>query len=334
MKKNILIVLALAISTLLFSQNPYAVKAKSSQQKIQEEVLSEEENYIKSNFPFIHMADWETGMRFIAEPADKSSIIGDKLKLSPIVESGKVSYFNQPKLEDYEWKIFTVERVEEREVSCPKGTCIRTYVILNCEGDLLEYEYFGNRDEMRESDVFTSISHLVYLNDIDKARELLLNKKLYTKTSEWYEEDEERKMGKRTNMSKYVPVTIINIGVGHHCAAKVVFQLDNGKEYFMNIKFSGTNVGGMDGVFSESFSNSFVFKNPKNKYPNISTEIWKLIQEGKVRRGMSDKECELSWGKPDDINKTIGSYGVHEQWIYGNQSYLYFENGVLTTIQN
>lgn len=43
--------------------------------------------------------------------------------------------------------------------------------------------------------------------------------------------------------------------------------------------------------------------------------------------------CIESWGEPLDINTTTGSYGTHEQWVYGT-SYLYFENGILTTIQN
>lgn len=41
-----------------------------------------------------------------------------------------------------------------------------------------------------------------------------------------------------------------------------------------------------------------------------------------------------SWGKPQRINKTTNAYGTHEQWVYGNGNYLYFENGLLTTIQN
>ena len=49
---------------------------------------------------------------------------------------------------------------------------------------------------------------------------------------------------------------------------------------------------------------------------------------------MTKNDCRLSWGKPENINKTSGNYGVHEQWVYGNHSYLYFENGILTTIQN
>jgi hypothetical protein len=41
-----------------------------------------------------------------------------------------------------------------------------------------------------------------------------------------------------------------------------------------------------------------------------------------------------SWGKPQSINRTTTRHGVHEQWVYGSRSYLYFENGVLTAIQN
>jgi len=49
---------------------------------------------------------------------------------------------------------------------------------------------------------------------------------------------------------------------------------------------------------------------------------------------MTKNMCLDSWGSPSDINKTIGSFGVHEQWVYGLGSYVYFENGVITTIQN
>jgi hypothetical protein len=41
-----------------------------------------------------------------------------------------------------------------------------------------------------------------------------------------------------------------------------------------------------------------------------------------------------SWGKPDDINRTITAYGTREQWVYGYRSYLYFDDGILTAIQN
>lgn len=59
-----------------------------------------------------------------------------------------------------------------------------------------------------------------------------------------------------------------------------------------------------------------------------------LILQGKIRTGMTKSMCADAWGSPSDINKTTGSFGVHEQWVYGLGSYVYFENGVITTIQN
>lgn len=41
-----------------------------------------------------------------------------------------------------------------------------------------------------------------------------------------------------------------------------------------------------------------------------------------------------SWGRPQSINTTTTAYSVREQWVYGSGNYLYFENGVLKTIQN
>lgn len=59
-----------------------------------------------------------------------------------------------------------------------------------------------------------------------------------------------------------------------------------------------------------------------------------LILNGEVVLGMSSEMCLESWGMPSDINKTTGSWGVHEQWVYSLTCYLYFENGKLTAIQN
>lgn len=59
----------------------------------------------------------------------------------------------------------------------------------------------------------------------------------------------------------------------------------------------------------------------------------KLILEHVVKIGMNKDMVIESWGVPRDVNRTIGSYGVHEQWCYDG-SYLYFKNGKLTTIQD
>jgi len=63
----------------------------------------------------------------------------------------------------------------------------------------------------------------------------------------------------------------------------------------------------------------------------IGVEETEYVVSGEVHIGMDKSLCELSWGKPDKINKTTYSFGVREQWVYTQKNaYLYFEDGVLT----
>lgn len=58
------------------------------------------------------------------------------------------------------------------------------------------------------------------------------------------------------------------------------------------------------------------------------------ILAGKIWLGMTDDMAKDSWGTPDNNNRSVGSWGIHEQWIYPNNVYLYFENGILTNWQD
>lgn len=66
--------------------------------------------------------------------------------------------------------------------------------------------------------------------------------------------------------------------------------------------------------------------------------ITSATASGKVTRGMTAAQVRSSWGDPTKINRTVGSYGVHEQWVYdrGNfrSQYVYLENGVVTSFQS
>ena len=54
-----------------------------------------------------------------------------------------------------------------------------------------------------------------------------------------------------------------------------------------------------------------------------------------VRIGMTQAQVlDIAWGKPERINRTTTAAGTREQWVYGSRSYLYFQDGILTTIQN
>lgn len=73
-------------------------------------------------------------------------------------------------------------------------------------------------------------------------------------------------------------------------------------------------------------------QNIKNQYPAWSNEICNVIGEFKIRIGMTKEQVIASWGKPQSINESVGTWGKHEQWVYNSQ-YLYFENGILTSFQ-
>jgi hypothetical protein len=54
-----------------------------------------------------------------------------------------------------------------------------------------------------------------------------------------------------------------------------------------------------------------------------------------VRIGMREQDVlDSSWGRPEKINRSTNAYGTREQWVYGGGNYLYFKDGVLTSIQN
>lgn len=50
--------------------------------------------------------------------------------------------------------------------------------------------------------------------------------------------------------------------------------------------------------------------------------------------GMTKDEVQNSlWGLPQDINKTTTANSVSEQWVYDGNRYIYFDNGIVTAIQ-
>lgn len=57
------------------------------------------------------------------------------------------------------------------------------------------------------------------------------------------------------------------------------------------------------------------------------------ILSGKIWIGMSKEMLLESWGRPKDINRTVTSTNVREQWVYESQ-YVYLENNIVTAWQD
>ena len=59
-----------------------------------------------------------------------------------------------------------------------------------------------------------------------------------------------------------------------------------------------------------------------------SIGVCQLVIDGKIAIAMTQEQVLMAWGKPDQIKRSEGGWGVYEQWIYGSIS-LYFERGIL-----
>ncbi|MCU4177444.1 hypothetical protein [Carboxylicivirga sp. N1Y90] len=67
------------------------------------------------------------------------------------------------------------------------------------------------------------------------------------------------------------------------------------------------------------------------KYGAIQGE---KINNGSIWIGMSKEMVIDSRGHPSKINRSVGTWGVHEQMIYNNDVYIYIENGILASWQD
>lgn len=115
------------------------------------------------------------------------------------------------------------------------------------------------------------------------------------------------------------------VNEAYHYPITIVFKVSKIRKFRYNDKLNYQSM-----TLASTQNQDFINKSLEEEYPNIRFKNY--IENGQVKIGMNKLEAELSWGRPLNIKTTTGSWGVHEQWIYKN-SYLYFENGVLTTIQ-
>ena len=112
------------------------------------------------------------------------------------------------------------------------------------------------------------------------------------------------------------------------CAQTVIGPL-SGKSYLMS-QWNGQNP---DWAYWVEVREAYV-----SVYPEKEERIKKAILSKRVVMGMTCNDVIMAWlYKSDtlDINRTTGSWGVHEQWVYDEcgyrglaRIYLYFKNWI------
>jgi hypothetical protein len=68
--------------------------------------------------------------------------------------------------------------------------------------------------------------------------------------------------------------------------------------------------------------------------PQWSPSDRDLIARGQIRLGFTKEQVGYAKGAPSRVNRTVTAQSTTEQWVYGNKTYLYFTDNVLTGWQD
>lgn len=165
---------------------------------------------------------------------------------------------------------------------------------------------------------------LIDLEFVSKAKEMLVGRKVWTRSQLWYDMDENKIDGR-----KFVPVHIVDVKPGTMVFPLKINIIDENDEPALMYMNAGTA-----GIESRTFQNIFSLSDPKERYPGIQQDVWELIQQGKVRLGMTKEECKLSLGNPSDVNSGHDWNSTIDFWQYSNGSFLRFQDGLLVSFRN
>ena len=248
MKRMILLAgLALAVMTAGAQDNPYIVKTKNVK-KPEVKVSATEQNtetkedepeatdFLGKNFRYYSMCDWKTGMRFMVMPEKYDMLVNTfrDANTNKEVSSTRLRH-----------KIMVYQGHEDMSNG-------RVHVNFTCEDDNKKYYYElpnGTFDDYCFGKL--GVPTLAYLGDVDKARELLMDQELLTRTEFFREDTEYDGDGFReVRYPKNRVVTVKAIGVGTRSfPVKIIVEDEEGNQFYQNVTMSKINSGMRDDEF-------------------------------------------------------------------------------------
>jgi hypothetical protein len=69
------------------------------------------------------------------------------------------------------------------------------------------------------------------------------------------------------------------------------------------------------------------------KHPDWSDDAIAIVACHRVVVGMSQEQLLASWGRPEQVNRTVVGSSASDQLVYSDNNYVYIENGVVTSYQ-
>lgn len=239
-----LVTMAVAMTTAMAQNNPYIVKTKGAMKsavKVKEAITNADQDaeptdFMGKNFRYYSMCDWKEDMRFMVIP-EKYDLLVNTFRdavTNEEVSSARLRY-----------SIMLYRGYE----NMPNG---RVHVRFFCETDNKSYYYElpnGTFDDYCYGKM--GVPTLAYLGDVDKARELLMNQYLLTRTTTFREDTEYDGEGYReVTMPKNKVVKVVAVGVGTRSfPVKIIVEDEDGRQFYQNVAMSKTNSGMRDNEF-------------------------------------------------------------------------------------
>ena len=310
--------------------------------QVVDETLTPEQRFVKENFTYRSLCDWTEGMRFMVYPNERESLLGffADAETGRDVPTGTL----------------------RKHIVLYKGHEVteRGYIHLNFEvADTKQRVYYEVRnidfDSYCEKTTGGGVPGLVYLDDVDKAKELMMGQVYYSRHEVFYKDDRNTPKGYREQpIPLDTKLTVTAVGVGtREFPVKIVVTTDQGQKFFQLCTLSHTNSGMTMKDFQNSrvgqhlFENSFSFtapdpegkdkhrnedlakdylKNPHavpraGHYPVAVTEIsYAGLVSGMAAKGQTQEMVRMSKGTADKIWKS----GGNTMWWYDDGTEITF----------
>ena len=261
-------------------ENSYIVKTRGAKKSAQIQVLEEglvspeEEtatDFISQNFKFYSLCDWQEGMKFMVMPEKYDLVV----KTFADAATGKEVSSMPLKYKIMIYKGHTESSDGHARINFLCQDNNRMYYYEIPSGTFEDYCYTK-----------TGVPTLAYLGDVDIAREKLMGKTLYTKTSFFrIDTDYDSDGYQDVVVDKDLEVKVTAVGVGTRSyPVKIIVEDKDGNEFYQNVAISKTNCGMRDDEFIMDeakylFGNSFELVDDImniNSY-NYRTYIGKII---------------------------------------------------------
>ena len=240
------------------AQSDYIVTTPSAQ----EIPASEEEQFIIKHFPLKPLCKWTPGMKIMFAPSAREMFLPTLLIYN--TEKGVDNSLMRH-------KILTFTGTEEKVQKIADETNYTTRFVFEDEGEKYYYDIKNMRlDEICERMPRACINGLVYLQDVDTAKDLLIGKTIYIQSETVRVDDANSYSGYRDiPISVNTEATVTAVGVGSQAyPVKIIFKDTQGHSYYLEVALSRTNSGmDMSDFQGEKrmkyFSNSISFTNKK-----------------------------------------------------------------------